>query len=267
MQYKPVYQLKDNAKDMLRGKYNAAISICIMSVMVSLAANLFIEGNVTPFFSRLFTLPETFSAPALVAPFLTSEIISFLAASVLGLLQLGSTLFFMNMACNRSFALNNLFYAFRQDTGRALAVSVIQALIQTICLIPFRFFFTCYSYTKDTSWLTKAMIAMAIGYCIYIPVSLSLHLVLKADGCGIFRFSPSADILQNFPDKSAVDILKLSIRTMNGHKFRLFLLELSFVPLMLLCVCTLYIGFLWLMPYMQMTYVYFFLDVMNPENR
>ena len=173
MQYKPVYQLKDNAKDMLRGKYNAAISICIMSVMVSLAANLFIEGNVTPFFSRLFTLPETFSAPALVAPFLTSEIISFLAASVLGLLQLGSTLFFMNMACNRSFALNNLFYAFRQDTGRALAVSVIQALIQTICLIPFRFFFTCYSYTKDTSWLTKAMIAMAIGYCIYIPVSLS----------------------------------------------------------------------------------------------
>lgn len=253
MQYKPVYQLKDNAKDMLRGKYNAAISICIMSVMVSLAANLFIEGNVTPFFSRLFTLPKTFSAPALVAPFLTSEIISFLAASVLGLLQLGSTLFFMNMACNRSFALNNLFYAFRQDTGRALAVSVIQALIQTICLIPFRFFFTCYSYTKDTSWLTKAMIAMAIGYCIYIPVSLSLHLVFY--------------LMLDFPDKSAVDILKLSIRTMNGHKFRLFLLELSFVPLMLLCVCTLYIGFLWLMPYMQMTYVYFFLDVMNPENR
>ena len=44
---------------------------------------------------------------------------------------------------------------------------------------------------------------------------------------------------------------------------RLFLLELGFLPPMLLCVLSLGIGFLWLEPYMQMTYTYFFLDLMN----
>ncbi len=53
---------------------------------------------------------------------------------------------------------------------------------------------------------------------------------------------------------------------MKGHKRRLFRLELSFLPLMLLCVLSFGIGFLWLNPYMQMTYTCFFLDLMNPRD-
>ncbi|MGN0403229.1 MAG: DUF975 family protein [Acetatifactor sp.] len=252
MQYSPCYQLKDKAKNMLRGKYTAAMSVCTMSVMLSVAANLFVTGNITPLLSRISGTMDVFSPMALLLPFSLSELVSFLLAAVLGILQLGTALFFLNMACNQPYSLQNLFYGFRQDTGRAITISALQALVELICLIPFRFFLKCFTCSGSTDWLMPAMVAMAVGYCIYIPISLSLYL--------------SFYLMLDFPDKSAVDILKLSIRTMKGHKKRLFLLEISFIPLMILCVCALYIGFLWLMPYMQMTYVYFFLDVMNPEN-
>jgi len=45
---------------------------------------------------------------------------------------------------------------------------------------------------------------------------------------------------------------------MKGHKWELFVLELSFIGWALLCVLTLFIGYLWLVPYMQMTITKFY---------
>ena len=45
---------------------------------------------------------------------------------------------------------------------------------------------------------------------------------------------------------------------MKGHKMDLFLLYLSFIGWALLCVLTLFIGYFWLEPYMQMTMVKFY---------
>ena len=50
---------------------------------------------------------------------------------------------------------------------------------------------------------------------------------------------------------------------MRGHKRRLFLLQLSFFPLMLLSLLSLGIGNLWLRPYMDVAYAFFFLNLMR----
>ena len=50
---------------------------------------------------------------------------------------------------------------------------------------------------------------------------------------------------------------------MKGSKGRLFYIDLTFVPLMLLCVLTCGIGLLWLMPYMQATKANFYLDLVK----
>ena len=42
-------------------------------------------------------------------------------------------------------------------------------------------------------------------------------------------------------------------------------MELSFLPLMFLCVLTIYVGFIWLIPYLYMTKVQFYLNLMQPE--
>lgn len=59
--------------------------------------------------------------------------------------------------------------------------------------------------------------------------------------------------------------MKLSIRKMKGHKWRLFCLQLSFIPLWIAVVFTLGIGAMWLVPYEQMTYACFFMNLMAPE--
>ncbi|MDO7206189.1 DUF975 family protein [Paraclostridium bifermentans] len=48
---------------------------------------------------------------------------------------------------------------------------------------------------------------------------------------------------------------------MKGHKFDYFVLELSFIGWSILCVLSLGIGFLWLVPYFEITLTNFYLKV------
>ena len=71
----------------------------------------------------------------------------------------------------------------------------------------------------------------------------------------------------DFPERSAKEALKLSLQIMRGHKGRLFYVQISFLPLMFLCLLSFGIGYLWLVPYMNMTSAVFFLDLMNPAQQ
>ena len=55
----------------------------------------------------------------------------------------------------------------------------------------------------------------------------------------------------------------MSRRIMKGHRARLFYIQVSFLPLALLCMFTMGIGLLWLYPYMNSTLTHFYLDLMD----
>ena len=57
------------------------------------------------------------------------------------------------------------------------------------------------------------------------------------------------------------EALKLSRKMMYGHKWELLCLELSFLGWILLSVLTLFIGMLWVFPYMTTTIAHFYEDV------
>jgi len=59
-------------------------------------------------------------------------------------------------------------------------------------------------------------------------------------------------------------ILK-SMDMMDGNKMKYFMLILSFIPWALLCILTLGIGFLWLVPYTQVSMANFYLDLKGEE--
>jgi uncharacterized membrane protein len=63
------------------------------------------------------------------------------------------------------------------------------------------------------------------------------------------------------PMLSAETLICKSMKMMNGHKMKLFLLDLSFIGWLLLCILTLGIGFLWLIPYMQSARAAFYEDL------
>ncbi len=68
-------------------------------------------------------------------------------------------------------------------------------------------------------------------------------------------------ILVDRPDLSANEAINLSKEMMYGHKFDLFYLYLSFAGWFILCILTLGIGYLWLLPYVQTAQASFYLDV------
>ena len=68
-------------------------------------------------------------------------------------------------------------------------------------------------------------------------------------------------ILAEDPDISAQDALRKSEAMMYGHKWQYFWLVLSFIGWSILCILTLGIGYLWLIPYMNVSFANFYMDV------
>lgn len=103
--------------------------------------------------------------------------------------------------------------------------------------------------------------ALVMNFIIWICVFIGTILfVIPGIIIGIM-FSQANYILAENPDKSAMECIKESARMMKGHKFDYFVLELSFIGWSILCVLSLGIGFLWLVPYFEITLTNFYLKV------
>ena len=76
-----------------------------------------------------------------------------------------------------------------------------------------------------------------------------------------FSYAMTPYILEERPELSANEAIDHSCSMMKGHKFDLFWLYLSFIGWGILCIFTLGIGLLWLMPYMQTSVAAFYEDV------
>jgi uncharacterized membrane protein len=74
-------------------------------------------------------------------------------------------------------------------------------------------------------------------------------------------YSMTFYILADDESIKAEDALKKSKLMMEGHKLKLFYLYLRFFLLALLCVLTLGIGFLWLIPFINITMAKFYDDI------
>lgn len=248
-QYKKNYEIKNAAKDRLEGKYGGAILILLLNVIISWITRLLINNVATTTMNSVYAMSGSMNA-ALTVSFLFDGLL-LVANIILGVMQAGITLYFLSIACNQQPFTKNLFYGFRNDSKKALVISAAMTVCQAVCLWPGQYMSQNFLSTRDGKWVLPALAATVIGLCIYIPVSLGIAM--------------SFYLMLDFPQNSGKESLQLCWRLMKGNRKRLFLLELSFLPLMLLCVLSFGIGFLWLEPYMQMTYTYFFLDLMNPK--
>lgn len=98
-------------------------------------------------------------------------------------------------------------------------------------------------------------LAVAIGFIILFVPGIILALM----------FSQAAFILKDDKEIGAVEALKQSQQMMSGHKMQLFWLGLSFIGWGILCLFTLGIGFLFLLPYMQTTLAHYYEDLKKEQ--
>ncbi len=240
-QYRARYQLKNMAKDRLTGKF-ADIILMLMAVM-GIYLGVFLMTSMVSAFAALFQG---------IFGFLLRNVVSLAFSILVNVVGVGTALYYLNIACGQPFSISNLFYGFREQPNKCLALCSILCCITLALNIPGTVLAEFYGATGELRWLFYSYGLDLACQVLFLPLTLAI--------------SQSVYLLLDYPGLSATEILKKSIRLMQGHKKRLFLLHLSFFPLMLLCCLTpLLIGFLWLLPYMEMTYALFFLDLMSPR--
>lgn len=191
-------ELKNRAKESLKGKYGEAIKLLLITFAISFA---------TGFVIGFLNLDEDIAE-------LISSIVSL---AVAGLLGFGTVSFFLKISRNETVTYKELFSKINMCFSYlaiSLLVGLFTALWSLLLIIP--------------------GIIAAINY--------SLVYFVKLDN----------------PELGALEVLRKSKEMMNGHKWDFFVLILSFLGWAILGIFTLGILYLWLVPYMQVTYANFY---------
>lgn len=80
-----------------------------------------------------------------------------------------------------------------------------------------------------------------------------------------YSYAMTEYVLADRKDLSYNQAIEESMRLMQGNKWRLFVLDLSFIGWALLCLLTLGIGFLFLTPYMYVARAHFYADLLAAD--
>lgn len=102
--------------------------------------------------------------------------------------------------------------------------------------------------------ITSFLVSLLVGLLAVVTLGIAGIIFSYA-----YRMVPY--LLKDYPTLSPQETMKTSREMMRGHKFELFLLDLSFIGWILLCILTLGIGVLWLEPYMVAATSHFYEDL------
>lgn len=108
-------------------------------------------------------------------------------------------------------------------------------------------------YLKTLGLNILITLSVCIGTILFIVPGIIVGLM----------FSQSYYILSEDPSKSITQCIKQSVDMMNGHKWDLFYLELTFIGWWLLTAITVGIAGLWVAPYVKVTETNFYLSIKN----
>ena len=241
--------LKDSAREKLTGNYGNSVLLTITHSLIIFLANFAITMPVS--FVAVFVSMITGVAELGPGYTITVYLLSLAASIFLGVMNTGVTLFFLNLACGRTASVSDLFYGYRYLFKKSFVLSIVTTLVSTIPLLPYNICYYMFDTTMAPEWGMMTALSYIIGALICLPISIAI--------------SQAFFLLLDFPQYSAKQLLSLSIRIMKKRKWKYFYIQLSFFPLLTLSLLTLGIGNLWLTPYMNMTNVLFFLDIMKSD--
>ena len=108
-------------------------------------------------------------------------------------------------------------------------------------------------YLKTLGLNLLITLAVLVGTLLFIVPGIIVYLM----------FSQVFYILSEDPSKSITQCINESVNLMNGHKWELFYLKLTFIGWWLLALVTLGIAALWVSPYQKLTEANFYLYLKN----
>lgn len=117
-------------------------------------------------------------------------------------------------------------------------------------------------FTSSDRWL----FALATYLLYMLAIIVGFILLIIPGIIAAIGLSQSFYILAENKEMDPVKALQESWKLMDGHKWDYFVFGLRFIPWALLCLLTLGIGILWLVPYMQVSFAKYYMELRGGED-
>ena len=229
-----INDLKDQALATLKGKWGSFVGLTFVYLLIySLCCFLAMFGTI--FEGSSFTgLASVFSFIGLVVSILLIPI------------SYGYMVAYLNSSRQDLPAeVGDLFCGFR-NFGHILGTYILLGLIVMVTMIPYFVLFVI-------ATARGMMMEEHIGLFMFIGLLLLIPVYVVALAYALVPF-----LLHDDPELSARETLTKSRVMMQGHKGELFILMLSFIGWSVLAMFTFGIGYLWLAPYICMTFTKYY---------
>lgn len=183
---------------------------------------------------------------------LLGEAFLFIVTLLSMVISTGYNYMLLNMARGREYRFGNLIYMFKKGSDGVLSAALIVSLIDTVLMIPFYYLANMTAPAAETmeailEWsqpiMYSALAATVLGVIVKLPFAMAFY------------------ILADNPQMRGIEALKKSVSLMKGHMVQYLILQISFIPLMFLSMLFMYVGLLWVMPYIYASNTIFYMDV------
>lgn len=232
-------ELKQEVKDTFRGNWGSAIIMSLIPVLITGVAQYINQSTIaslTAALSVFQTYDEGFLLGMLLQATLLIMVVSLVVGFITDLLNVGVNFEFINWLKNKDLDFSPIKAPFKIFNGKDFIKIFLIMILETV-------------------WVTLWSLLFVIpGIIKAYSYSQAYYLYKKAKEEG------TAD------QYSVMDYITQSRKLMNGHKWDLFVLQLSFIGWFLLSIITFGIGLLWLTPYMSATQMAFFNDLVANQD-
>ncbi|MBR4981776.1 MAG: DUF975 family protein [Lachnospiraceae bacterium] len=226
-------QLKQGARGIMIGKYRNAISILLVSDLIVSTLSLFTTTASSSYIGQIIGF-----------------LISFIIVLFGTILTVGQCSFYLNIACNGPYQFSDLFTGFKVHPDKTIITQLIIQVLTTLPILPG----------------IGVMLYSFRAYNIIVVFLLGCFLLILGTGISWWislKYSQVYYLLLDFPDYSAKELLKMSWKLMKGNVGRLLYIQVSFIPMTLAGLLSFGIGLLFVLPYQNMTYTLFYLDLIS----
>ena len=221
----------------LNVKYGMTIAVTLTVIGCSLALSWILDMVMSP--DSLFSL-------------IAFEAVVFLSDLLLGVLVSGQAYIYLNIAYDKEVSFRDLKQGFTEHPERAAMLRIPFALAAMAATVPLHIYQLFFWESQNRDALFICMLAAIAGFAAEIAVELV--------------FAQVFFLMHDFPDRSAGELLRASMKLMKGQKLRYFLLLLGYVPWLLLSAFLLFIPALFVMSQMYTAQAFFYRELTSARD-
>ncbi len=171
------------------------------------------------------------------------------------LLKAGYAYIHLNLARGRQTTVRDLGYAFTNRPGRFIKYIVLIYVVAYVCVLPGVIVMVIASVSPLL--VGRANILAFIGVAALIAGIIILIVIMLSWYMTVYCLIDQRNL-------KTIDGIKNSRVLMRGNKWKLFVLGLSFIGWLLFSILTLFIGYLWIKPYMNQSMTCFYISLLPP---